>query len=403
MENSVSNQVVSMKNWIPTLLSELHKQYLKPLGFTKVRQTVSRDRGGYQEHFNFQSSRSNFGDERRFHLNVEIKFNDLDAGTQYWSYLTGGTHWAGWPRQLVKGAPEHWDCNPSTNRERLKEDLRDLILKASQRLAERASELKAEYIGRLARLRGRSEESMTEAEWLACTDPQPMLDFLRETASDRKLRLFACACCRHVLHLLTDRHVCRRTIEFAERFADGLATKNELHENAWGKSGEAGPVVLWKARDAAEDSARYGAAKVQWAVLGSDPEKCKAWEEAFRAAWEDYSGSVATELADAAMPPEWVAMGKSAWSEEEKCQSVLLRDIFGNPFHPVVLDAAWLTPSVVELAQSVYDSQDFSTLPKLAHALEETGCTNAEILNHCRGPGPHVRGCWMVDLLVGKE
>jgi hypothetical protein len=246
---------------------------------------------------------------------------------------------------------------------------------------------------------------MTEDEWLACTDPMPMLEFLREAASERKLRLFACACHRRILHMLTDKHISRRTIEFAERFADGLATKNDLHGNAWGESGEAFPAVHWNAWDAAENSADYGTGMVRKAVLASDEEKYRAWENAWDKAWRDqgYHLSEAKDIADATMPPEWVAMGKSAWSEERKCQCHLLRDIFGNPFHPAVLDSAWLIPDMVRLAQSVYDSQDFSGLPVLADALMETGCTNAEILVHCRGPGQHVRGCWGLDLILRKK
>src|SRR4030088_1701043 len=99
---------------------------------------------------------------------------------------------------------------------------------------------------------------MTEADWLACTDPQPMLEYLRGRASDRKLRLFACACCRRIWHLFTDKHISRKTIEFAERFADGQAMKTELHGHAWGKPGQAFPVVHRDAWDAAENSALYG-------------------------------------------------------------------------------------------------------------------------------------------------
>ena len=88
----------------------------------------------------------------------------------------------------------------------------------------------------------------------------------------------------------------------------------------------------------------------------------------------------------------------------------LLREIVGNPFRPVALDPAWRTPSVVSLAQAAYEERilpggtlDSERLAVLADALEEAGCDNADILSHLRGPGPHVRGCWVVDLLLGKE
>lgn len=80
----------------------------------------------------------------------------------------------------------------------------------------------------------------------------------------------------------------------------------------------------------------------------------------------------------------------------------LLRDIVGNPFRPIALDPAWLTTTVHSLAQTVYDERAFDRLPVLADALEDAGCANHELLSHCRGPGSHVRGCWVVDLLLGK-
>jgi hypothetical protein len=84
-------------------------------------------------------------------------------------------------------------------------------------------------------------------------------------------------------------------------------------------------------------------------------------------------------------------------------QAVLLRDIFGNPFPPITLDSAWLTPNVVQLADSIYNDRAFDRMPELADALDDAGCDNDELLSHLRGPGPHVRGCWVVDLVLGKK
>ena len=83
--------------------------------------------------------------------------------------------------------------------------------------------------------------------------------------------------------------------------------------------------------------------------------------------------------------------------------AILLRDIFGNPFRPVAADPKWLTSAVVGLAQAIYEERAFDRMPILADALEEAGCDNADVLNHCRQPGEHVRGCWVVDLVLGKE
>jgi hypothetical protein len=81
----------------------------------------------------------------------------------------------------------------------------------------------------------------------------------------------------------------------------------------------------------------------------------------------------------------------------------LLRDVFGNPFRPAAADPSWLTSTVVALASQMYDSRDFSPMPILADALQDAGCDNADILDHCRGTGLHVRGCWVVDLVIGKD
>jgi hypothetical protein len=96
----------------------------------------------------------------------------------------------------------------------------------------------------------------------------------------------------------------------------------------------------------------------------------------------------------------------AAYNAEFAAQTALVRDIFGNPFRPVSIDPSWLTwhdGLLVLMAQRMYDSRDFADMPILSDALEEAGCTNEAILNHCRQPGEHIRGCWVVDLLLGKE
>ena len=80
----------------------------------------------------------------------------------------------------------------------------------------------------------------------------------------------------------------------------------------------------------------------------------------------------------------------------------LLRDIFGDPFRPVAFDPAWRTDAAVGVAAQMYARRDFGAMPILADALEDAGCDDAEVLGHCRAPGVHVRGCWVVDLVLGK-
>jgi hypothetical protein len=194
-----------------------------------------------------------------------------------------------------------------------------------------------------------------------------MLEFLRGKASDRKLRLFAVACCRRIWHLLPD-EASRRAVEVAERYADGQVTEEQLEE--------AGKRAGWAAA---------------WAAHG-DAAEAAAWAASRReeAGWT----SITAERA---------AFAETQDATKRQFQSDLLRDIFGNTFRPVALDPSWRKPSVVKLARTIYEERAFDRLPKLADALAKAGCDNAEVLAHCREPGEHVRGCWVVDLILGKE
>jgi hypothetical protein len=94
--------------------------------------------------------------------------------------------------------------------------------------------------------------------------------------------------------------------------------------------------------------------------------------------------------------------GEGRGGTEARPQAALLRDIFGGLFSSAKLNSLWVTSTVFSLARQMYESRDFFAMPILADALEDAGCDDAAILGHLRGPGPHVRGCWAVDLLLGK-
>ena len=221
---------------------------------------------------------------------------------------------------------------------------------------------------------------MTEAEWLACTDPKPMLGFLRGKASERKLRLFACACCRRVWHLLADERS-REAIRIAERFADGDSSSDELeatYRPAVAACHEAEGGAHFAAAGAAERSATDAARYASYGVGAG----LRPW------------------------PGLWGVELKAV----EEAHASLVREVFGNPFRPVTTSSSSQSPQVVALAQAAYDERelpagtlDLARLAVLADALEEAGCTAQTILDHLRGPGPHVRGCWAVDLILGKE
>ena len=271
---------------------------------------------------------------------------------------------------------------------------------------------------------------MTEAEWFACTDPQNMLKYLlrEQLSSDRKFRLFACACIRSVWHLLSDPRS-RAAVEVAELFADGLATRNDLDA--------AGTAAWTAARDA-------------------------PGVELLAAAW------TASRTASVA------ASGAAVRTAARDSRANILRDIIGNPFHPVTLLQSsrvvevrgesssdrfetdesycpWITPLVMSLAVGAYeergrkceacdgsgevdngDSQlhpcgvcrsvgtidvgtmDNDRLAILGDALEEAMGDDGEVevpqtrriphplFAHLRSKGPHYRGMWSLDLLLGK-
>ena len=207
---------------------------------------------------------------------------------------------------------------------------------------------------------------MTEAEWLAATDPISMLEFLDSKASERKLRLFGCAYSRQMWDLLTE-ECFRDAIRIAEQFADGRVGKKEL-------------AAIKKLSGAALE--RCGLAGV------TGPRYC-----AIGSAW-----SCTRNPETAATYPLWVFTEQA----ERISQVAVCRDIFGNPFRPVAVDPSWLTSEVRTLAEGIYEDRAFDRLPILADALQEAGCDNEDILNHSRSDGPHVRGCWVVDLVLGK-
>lgn len=245
-----------------------------------------------------------------------------------------------------------------------------------------------------------SHATPDEPAWSACDDPVSMLFALRRRCSDRKLRLFAAACCRRIWHLLEDERS-RRAVATLERYADqeetveGLAiAAGEAQDAADGRCDEndchaAGAVAMAVSFDAAAD--RVGGPEIVllielYVTIG-------VASAAARAPGDTAHGD--DEGADVA----WAAAVKI----EQRAQADLLRDIFGNPFRPVSIDPASLTPVVLELARTIYDKRAFDRLPALAGAIQESGCDNADILSHCRGPGPHARGCWVIDLVLGNS
>ncbi len=225
---------------------------------------------------------------------------------------------------------------------------------------------------------------MTEAQWQNCASPEEMLKHLTDQASPRKLRLYAVGCCRRIWHLFRDER-CRHAVNRAQDFIDRRATPVELE--AAGRTAMAEARVTGTASRPGMHATRAvgGAA---WAAT-----RPSAWEAAWDAAWH-------ARLAARDHVPG------ADYEKERAWQAELLHDLVGNPFRPPRLDPAWLLRNdgaVQQLALVIYEEQRFGDLPILADALEEAGCTDEAILEHCRRPANHYRGCWVVDAVLGFE
>jgi hypothetical protein len=242
---------------------------------------------------------------------------------------------------------------------------------------------------------------MTEAEWLVGADPEALLKFSERATSRRKVLLFDIACCERVEHLFVDAQS-RSSLVCVRRYADGRASDDELREAsqearwAYGfairKAGVArlGPEFDQRMRMLSTGPGLDGM------VLEFDPAANAAL--AVHSAI-DFPASAARCAAHAVE----LESGTEAGVRERSVQSALLRDIFGNPFRPVTFSPSWRTDTAVSLARQVYESRDFNTMPILADALQDAGCDNDDVLSHCRDANTtHVRGCWVVDLVLGK-
>jgi hypothetical protein len=210
---------------------------------------------------------------------------------------------------------------------------------------------------------------MTEADWLAGTSPDPMLEYLSTHGSDRKLRLFACACARRHWDLLPD-DSCRRAVEVSECFADDGATHAEL-ERSW------------------QAAARLAEASLQ---------RLSRW---------DMLAAARAEARDAARGGAWAAAhnvtADLATPAERRAECDLLREIFGNPFQPLAITHHHRPPDVLSLATEIYQQRSFDRLPALADTMERAGCTVAAVLAHFRTAVGHVRGCWALDLVLERS
>ncbi len=215
---------------------------------------------------------------------------------------------------------------------------------------------------------------VTEADWFAAQRPDPLLTFALPHLGPREMRLIGVAVARLALPLARAKQT-RQALELVEAWVDVPELGSDLRlaydrANAGLARRDAeGNLNVYLARRAAVDVAK------------TDP---LTWRE---------HGCARSALS-----------GGTRMSEEavRQVEVALVRDIAGNPFRPVTFAPEWLTPTVVGLATATDQTRDYTRLPILADALEEAGCDVADVLGHCRDPGPHARGCWVLDGLKGR-
>ncbi|HEX5270305.1 MAG TPA: hypothetical protein VFW33_07460 [Gemmataceae bacterium] len=267
---------------------------------------------------------------------------------------------------------------------------------------------------------------MTEAEWLTCTDPDRMLDHLlgtppgyadrllrffglardeggegRDLLSERKLRLYAVACCQRLTSLLPDERS-RNALEVAARYADGRADEDEL-----GAAHAAARAAAVMNNPAFADE-RVSVAGGLFVAAGRS--QLLAAEAAVEASGPVTRVTEAASLAErAAVEASFDSHHAALWADAigAAARAALLRELFGNPFRPsaplppAVL--AWNGATVRRLAEDISERRDFGRLPILADALLDAGCDDEELIRHCRSAEPHLPGCWALDFILGKS
>jgi hypothetical protein len=249
---------------------------------------------------------------------------------------------------------------------------------------------------------------VTEAEWLDSTYPIVSLEAERGWPTPRKRRLFAVACCRRIQHLLPERPLWQQGLAVAERYADRQAKRVDLKAADTAlRKGSAGTARA--GRTYADLLAEFALAALRWACEPS--RRTYAGQAALNAAVA--AAYAALPLDEPYVPPGHSRHARRFWKAEKAeqgAQIALLCDVCGHPFRPVVVRIGPLPPEVIRLAHAAYEdrlvpsgSLDATRLAVLADAVEESGCADAGLLGHLRGPGPHVRGCWALDLLLRKE
>ena len=206
-----------------------------------------------------------------------------------------------------------------------------------------------------------------ERDWL--DNPLRCLDQLQHHNDFRRLRLFGCACFQRRYEPITDTEILI-ALEMIYRYADRTIDPSELSN------------IKSQIRNERKGRSHEFIEDITFLLL---PDGCTSSHPGHMVSRRNWGNESRRQL------------------KEIIPQTTFLHDIFGNPFLPITFNPVWLTPTVKRLAQTAYEERRFDLMPILADALEEAGCDNADILDHCRTFPVHVLGCWVVDKILGKE
>ena len=238
---------------------------------------------------------------------------------------------------------------------------------------------------------------MTESEWLLSRDAQKLTKFLPQPLSRRKCLLAVCGYGRRIeTHIPYPSIVSQLAI--TEEAADGTCTVDNSAVAVPDKLGRLTPRPTMNTPEYSISisllySFTFASLVKPYIGTGTYQNLRTAVTNIASPDSGNFSNDLATHTAT------WLEFYKS----QEISQADIIRDIFGNPFHPTPLNPSWLTSTVIALANGIYDEKAFDRMPILADALMDGDCDSEEILNHCRQPGEHVRGCWVIDLLLSKQ
>jgi hypothetical protein len=262
---------------------------------------------------------------------------------------------------------------------------------------------------------------MTGAEWLVCRRPEAMLGELFSTGSgvsERRLRLFACACCRRIGDLVPLEETWAELLATAERCADGALSPAAL-DRIYQRAQDLARATAETRTEAARAIVREIVGALHSRLLAhhsTPPPRPPFWWAHAPKPSEPTIGTNAAaaharSAADEVRSSWWRRLkaevtgfpNDRVYEAERAAQADLLRDIFGNPFRVAFFSPLWCTETALALARTMYESRDFSPMPILADALQDAGCDNDSALTHCRDTTQvHVRGCWVVDLVLGR-